>query len=101
MEKTAFFNSIKFKTTEFTLLNGQVIQLKELSSAQRMSLPEVVKNKKTSMAQIVVWGCDILDDSDVDQVAAMPFDLVKNMADAILKISGIDSDEDKSNLKKS
>ena len=96
MDKQTFFNEFGPKRDDYALPNGDVLPIRELTLAQRGKLHQAAKdNPIEAQALVVCLGCDLFDESDIESVKGMPGDLVSDIADAILALSGLMEDAEK------
>jgi hypothetical protein len=91
MNKEDFFKAVSPKTAQHKLADGVMVPIQELTSAQRAGLLELGKegNETKANAKIVAWGCPLLDENDIDELAKSSGSVIVGIADAILNLSGI------------
>jgi len=97
MDKNTFFNSFTRKSEQYEMPDGTTVELTELTLGQRGKVQEMVKNDPSGIraqAGIVAMSCPMLDENDIDRLMEMPGAVIKKMSDAVIRISGLDDDED-------
>lgn len=95
MDKQALLNALALKKEPFTIGDGEVM-LSGMTLAQRLHIGEMHKQEKPLAeirAQVVVFGCDLLDDDDVGQLAIGDPETIQRMEQVIYRLSGIGIDE--------
>ena len=97
MDKNVFFSSIKLKSEKYTFPNDHVIELRELTPGEKDSVWPFFKNSDEphrAQAEVVARGTSYFGVDDVQKLLGMPSDLLKEMSDTILRLSGIGGDDD-------
>ena len=98
MDKKSFFDSCKRKTVTYAMPDGNEVNLLELTLEQRGKLQEMVKSDPIkAQAAIVAMSCDVLDESDIDNLMQLPGTVINDMADTVLGISGLADEEEEKN----
>ncbi|MCP5018061.1 MAG: hypothetical protein GY938_22725 [Ketobacter sp.] len=94
MDKQSFLSNYAPKRSSHALPDGQEIGINELTLEQRGKLHQAAKKDPIeAQALVVCMGCDLFTEKDIPAVKGMPGDLISDIADAVLGISGL-SDED-------
>jgi len=95
MDKHSFLSSYAPKKESYKLPDGEEIAISELTLKQRGKLHVAAKKDPIdAQALVVCMGCSLFEESDLDAVKDMPGDLISDIADAILSLSGLSDDED-------
>ena len=90
---STLFDGCGLKTAEHKLPNKKIIILRELTARERGKLREIAEGDLVAgQAKIVILGCDVLSDGDLDQLQDLPGSLLSKMADVILNLSGLGED---------
>jgi hypothetical protein len=96
MDKQAFFSAYAPKKEAYSLPDGGEIEISELTLKQRGRLHASAKTDPIeAQALVVCMGCALFDDGDLEAVQGMPGDLITDIADAILSLSGLNEDAEK------
>jgi uncharacterized protein YbaP (TraB family) len=92
MAKSDLFDGC-LKEQEFTLLNGKKIKLHEITARDRGKLQAIDSNDiMGGHAQIVILGCDSLNDKDVSWLPDKLGKSLQEMADVVIELSGLGAD---------
>ena len=93
MDKQTFLaQNGTLKTCDVPLPSGDTVQVRELTVRERGKLRELTDDPVTAQARIVALGCPILE-GDAEAIMDLPGKMVSDMADAILRLSGLMDDE--------
>jgi len=96
MDKHTFLSNFAPKTQEHTLPGGDTIEIQELTLEQRGKLHATAKaDPIEGQALIVCMGCVMFTEADIQDVKQLPGDLVSDIADAVLALSGLAEDAEK------
>lgn len=98
MDKQQFFGSFSLKS-ETIDVNGMPVKIRELNAGERGRIATFVttSNPVDGQALMVAMACDMFDESDVDNIKALPVDALTQLSDAIINLSGLGDDDDKKN----
>lgn len=87
------FAGCELKSVEYELPNGNKLTLRELTAKGRGKLRAIADGDVIeAQAQIVALGCDQLGDEDVEGLLELSGDLLSDMADKVLSLSGLTED---------
>lgn len=90
MDKQSFFSQGALKTIDYTMPDGKAVVLSALSVAQRGKMRACVsKDSVKGQALVVCMACDVLDEKDIEAVMGMSGELVADISDKVLEISGL------------
>lgn len=96
MDKREFLAAFGPKKKAYSLPDGSEIELSELTLEQRGKLHQAAKKDPIeAQALVVCMGCSLFDESDIASIKGMPGDLISDIADAVLEISGLSEDAEK------
>lgn len=87
---------MKFKTLDLEI-NGEVFKLQEISARQRQELFNAYKGEADpieAQAKSIQMGCSNFKDKSLDEVLDMPGTIFTDLADAVMKLSGLGDDKD-------
>lgn len=92
------FVGCELKSCAFELPNGKTLQLRELTAKERGKLREITDGDMIeAQAKIVILGCDLLSDDDLEKLVNLPGSLLTDMADKVLLLSGLADKEEAKN----
>lgn len=98
MDKHSFLSAFEKNSTEYVLPNGETIVLNELTAGQRGRLADVISQKPSTMHQtIVAMSLDFISDDDSAAIGQLPSQAVEEMAEKVLAISGLDTEQAEKN----
>ena len=98
MDKHTFLSSFAPKKGVYELPNGETLDISELTLEQRGKLHQAAKNDPIqAQALVVCMGCALFDESDIKDVKQMPGDLISEIADGILALSGLAEEDAEKN----
>jgi len=96
MDKHTFLSNFAPKVELYELPGGDTIELQELTLEQRGKLHAAAKaDPIEGQALIVCMGCKMFTEADIQDVKQLPGDLVTDIADAIIELSGLSEDAEK------
>ncbi len=96
MDKHTFLSNFAPKKEVFSLPGGDSIEIQELTLEQRGKLHAAAKaDPIEGQALIVCMGCVMFAEADIQDVKQLPGDLVSDIADAVLELSGLSEDAEK------
>lgn len=87
---------MKFKTLELNL-DGTKFNLQEISARQRQELFKLYKgdvDPVEAQATSIKMGCLELKDKTLDEILDMPGTVFADLADAVMRLSGLSDDKD-------
>lgn len=100
--KEQFFKQLAAAPIVYALESGETIELVQLSLGQRSQLIELTQHDSIrAQATIVTMACPFLADGDVDAVLGLPGAAIAAMADKVMEISGLKTEADEDDEKKS
>jgi len=89
---------MKFKTKKVTI-EKEVFDIKEFSAKHRHDLylysKEEGSDPVSAQAKYIQMGCEQFKDKSVDEIFEMPGAIFTELAQAIMKISGLGEDDEK------
>lgn len=96
MDKKQFFSSIQLKSEKFTLPTGDEIELHELTAGDRDKVLPDHKEGSTAKAQarMVALCCPDFSEEDIPSLLKLPAELLDNMANVVVKLSGLLQEQD-------
>ena len=98
MDKSKFLASFKPKSSSHKLPDGEEITIHELTLEQRGKLMAAAKKDAMSaQALVVCMGCELFTEADLKDVCKMSGEIVTQIADAILDVSGLSEGDARKN----
>ena len=97
MNKSQFLKSFEPKSKEIDI-DGSKVTVSELSLVQRGKLHAIANTDPIrGQALIVCMGCDLFTDDDLDDVMGLSGEVVTMLADAVLEVSGLSTEDAEKN----
>lgn len=97
MNKSEFLKSFAPKSKEIDI-DGHKVIVNELSLVQRGKLHSIASSDPIrGQALIVCMGCPTFTEDDIDDVMGMSGEVVTILADAVLSVSGLSTEEAEKN----
>ena len=94
MDKASFFSACTLPSEEYKMPNGEFITIKGLTARARQQwLDAYEADSKKGSALLIVAGCDIFDDSDIDSIMDLASTVFDDMSSIVMKLSGMDVEE--------
>ena len=94
---------MKFKTKVVTI-DGDKYNLKEINARQRQSLFKLFKDDTDpveAQAHSIQMGCAELKDKSIDEIFEMPGTVFAQLAEEVMKISGLGDNDEQDAVKNS
>ncbi len=95
---------MKFKTKVVTI-DGEKFKIQEINARQRKELFKLYQDDNSdaldSQAHAIKMGCEKFRDSSIDEIFEMPGTVFANLADEVMKLSGLGDDDEKDAVKNS